>query len=131
MTFTKPKTVLTIHSLYGGDSGSSVQIFCVSWDWNLARSREILFSHYGYKVISATGRQEAMEHCHDKADLLILGSSVPQEEKRRIIECFRKANDAPVLSLLKPGQTKLPEAEYGVEYMEPELLVRTVQSILQ
>ena len=65
-----------------------------------------------------------------KADLLVLGHSVPREEKLKIIACYRAANDSPVLSLLRPGEVKLAEAEYGIEYMNPELLMSTVHWIL-
>jgi len=111
-------------------SGNKPHILCVSWDSNLAQSRERLFRHYGYEVTSATGRYEAIERCKTKADLLVLGHSVPREEKLKIIACYRAANDSPVLSLLRPGEVKLAEAEYGIEYMNPELLMSTVHWIL-
>jgi len=111
-------------------SGNKPHILCVSWDSSLAQSRERLFQHYGCEVTSAKGRHEAIERCKTKADLLVLGHSVPQEEKRKIIHCYRMANDSPVLSLLRPGEVKLAEAEYGIEYMNPELLMSTVHWIV-
>lgn len=87
-------------------------------------------SHAGFKVTSALGKQEAAAKCKTKADLLVLGHSVPRDEKSSIIDCFRKYSSAPVLSLLRPGQTKLPEADYGVEASNPDDFVRTVGHIL-
>ena len=79
---------------------------------------------------SATGRDEAMAICSAMSDLLVLGHSVPQSEKRDIVARYHQFNDSPVLSLLRPGQTKLPEVEYGIEYLNPEALLKTVTSIL-
>ncbi len=106
-------------------------VLCVSWDHQLSVTRELLLSHYGYQVTSATGRSEAMQRCNAAADLLVLGHSIPQDEKLRIVECFRRFNDSPVLSMLRPGQVKLPNVEYGVEYMNPESFVQAVQKILR
>ena len=105
-------------------------ILCVSWEPTLARTRELLFTASGYKVTSAMGYQEAIERCSTNADLLVLGHSVPRDQKRLVIDCFRKSNCAPVLSLLRFGQSKLPEADYGVEYMNPERLLDTIRSIV-
>ncbi len=110
---------------------TSSRILCVSWDAALAESRELLFTHSGFNVISAMGEEEAMFRCRTKADLLVLGHSVPQEEKLKVVHCFRRFNDSPVLSLLRPGQAKLPEVDYGVEYLDPEGLLRAVRSIMR
>ena len=108
----------------------SGHVLCVSWNPALASTRTWLLSHAGFKVTSALGKQEATEKCKTKADLLVLGHSVPREEKSSIIDCFRKYSSAPVLSLLRPGQTKLPEADYGVEASEPDDFLQTVRQIL-
>jgi DNA-binding response OmpR family regulator len=81
----------------------SSHVLCVSWNPALASTRELLLSHAGFEVTSA---DEANEKCKTKADLLVLGHSVPREEKGSIIHCFRKYSSAPVLSLLRPGQSK-------------------------
>lgn len=105
-------------------------ILCVSWDPGLATTREHLLAHYGYKVTSALGPEQSMERCSTKADLLLLGHSVPRKEKQRILDCFRKFNLAPALSLVAPGQEKLPDVEYWAEILDPERLVKTLQSIV-
>ena len=92
----------------------------------------MLLKSAGYTVVSAMGRKEALEACRvASADLLILGYSVPREEKRSIIESFRKACNAPVLSLLNHHQSKLPEADFGVEAGSPADLIQAVRSILK
>jgi len=109
---------------------SAPHVLCVSWDVSLARTRELLLTEYGYKVTSVMGRQESMERCGMKADLLLLGHSVPRADKQKILECFRKFNSSPALSLLAPGQAPLPGVEYAVEFMDPAQLLRTVQRII-
>jgi hypothetical protein len=81
--------------------------------------------------VSALGKQEGLDSCRENADLMILGHSVPREEKRSLVDCFRQHSGAPVLSLLAPGEDKIPEANFGVESSSPEDFVKAVQQILQ
>lgn len=108
----------------------SKSVLCVSWNPSLASTRERLLAHAGYRVISAFGEKEAASACHAKADLLVLGHSVPRDKKEAIIKCFREHSQVPILSLLRPGQDKLPEADFGVEALNPADFVQAVQTIL-
>ena len=105
------------------------RVLCVSWEDSLAITRILLLRQAGYRVISAVGA-EAQSCCAENADLMVLGHSVPQEQKRVLIEAFRQHSAAPVLSLLRPGQRKLPEATFGVEAIGPEDFIRAVKEIL-
>jgi DNA-binding response OmpR family regulator len=107
------------------------RVICVSWNEALAKSRELLLRSLGVTVLSALYEQEARSMCREDADLLILGHSIPRAEKRKIIQCFREHSTAPVLSLLQTGDTKLPEATFGVESAKPEEVLRVVRQILQ
>jgi len=122
--------VLIYNILSAADMGTNKQVICVSWNASLAQSRELLLRSLGLNVLSALYEKQARLLCREKADLLILGHSVPQVEKRALIDCFREHSDAPVLSLLGPGETKLPTATYGVEAAEPEKVLHTVKEIL-
>lgn len=106
------------------------RIICVSWNEALAKSREVLLRSLGVTVLSALYEQEARAVCQEDADLLVLGHSVPNEKKRAVIDCFRQHSTAPVLSLLRTGDTKLPEATVGVESAKPEEVLRVVRQIL-
>ena len=106
-------------------------VLCVSWNPALATTRTMLLKRAGFKVTSALGKQQALKKCKTKADLMVLGHSVPRPEKRSIIQCFRETSGAPVLSLYRPGQAKLPEADYGVEASEPADFVEIVREILK
>jgi DNA-binding response OmpR family regulator len=106
------------------------QILCISWDPTLALTRELLLKSAGYSVQSAWGPEWAVDYCRtSQARLLVLGHSVPREEKRKLIEIFKAQNPAPVLSLLPPDQIKLAEADYGVP-ADPDSLLSAVGNIL-
>lgn len=105
-------------------------VLVVSWDTTLGSIREMLLSNAGYRVISAVGPVEAQSQCRSKADLLVLGHSVPSSEKKQVIACYRQFSNGPVLSLLRSGQHKLAEADYGVDAFDPGRVVEVVRSIL-
>ena len=105
-------------------------VLCVSWNPSLASTRERLLAQAGYRVISALGEEEAASRCGTRADLLVLGHSVPRDKKEAVIKCFREHSQAPVLSLLRPGQDKLPDADFAVEAFNPADFVQAVQTIL-
>ena len=109
----------------------SKRVVCVSWIESLARTRELLLQEAGCDVMSIVGREYAEKLDEFKqADLLVLAHSVPPAEKQRIIQLFRSKKRAPVLSLLQPHQTKLPDADFGVEAMRPADFMRAVREIL-
>jgi hypothetical protein len=105
------------------------RVICISWHDSLASTRELLLHRLGVEVITAL-RDQAYAACKEEADLMILGHSVPRDEKRSLIHCFRDHSSAPVLSILLGGQDKLPEATYGVESGNPQDFIGTVQLAL-
>jgi hypothetical protein len=109
----------------------SKHVVCVSWIENLAKTRELLLKDAGCEVTSILGR-EYFDKLHDlgQADLLVLAHSVPQQQKQHILQLFREKSRAPVLSLPQPHQTKLPDADFGVEATSPADFVRVVREIL-
>jgi DNA-binding response OmpR family regulator len=109
---------------------TSKSVLCVSWDPNLAGTRQMMLMQAGYVVVSALGREQAALNCHAKADLLVLGHSVPRVDKRTVIKCFRQHSKALILSLLEHGQKKLPEADFAVETLNPDDFVKAVKAIL-
>jgi len=105
-------------------------VLLVSWEPNLARTREMLLRSAGYSVTSAVGRAQAHSRCRSRADLLVLGHSVPMSDKKEVIACFRQHSSGVVLSLLRSNQQKLPEADFGVEAFEPADVIGAVRKIL-
>jgi hypothetical protein len=108
------------------------RVICISWHATLAETRKLLLRKAGASnVVSAIYEKEARSACQEKADLLVLGHSVPREEKRLLIKYFRQHSSAPVLSLLNWGEDKLPEATLAVQSSKPDEFIRVVKQILQ
>ena len=108
---------------------SEKRVICISWEEGLSKSRELLLRSLGVTVLSGLYQHEARRLCKEDADLLVLGHSVPIEEKKSLIHSFRKHSTAPVLSILQPIHTKLPEATFGVD-AKPEEVLGMVRKIL-
>jgi DNA-binding NtrC family response regulator len=105
-------------------------VLCVSADIVLAATRELLLSRAGCEVISILGAADGIMACSNcKADLLVIGHSVPRPDKQQVITAFRKSSKAPIISLLAPHQQKLPEATFGIDGGEPDALVEAVRSL--
>ena len=82
-------------------------------------------------MLSPLGPDGIAELKHIKqADLFVLAHSVPIEVKQRAIKLFKGRCGSPVLSLLSPHITKLPEADYGVEAFNPDEFLAVVKDIL-
>lgn len=111
---------------------SNGKLVCLlSWVPQLAETRRWLLSTSGYTVISLIGADGIRQlDGIDAPDLLVLGHSVPIEQKQRAIKLFRGRCGSPVLSLLAPHTIKLKEAEYGVEAHNPHEFMAIVKEIL-
>jgi CheY-like chemotaxis protein len=109
--------------------GEAKGVVCVSWIPELAATRELLLRQVGYQVTTILGKRE-LSRLSDitKSDLLVLAHSVPREEKLEALSVFRHHCQAPVLSLLRPYQAKLPGVEYGVEAFSPRAFLDAVAS---
>jgi len=107
-------------------------ILSISYDEPLLYTREWILKEQGFQVVSACGFPEALKRCQtDCFDLAIMGHSIPRSDKLTLIREFKKKRYAPVLSLVKHGDSPLPEADYWVEAFEgPEVLVRAVKTAL-
>lgn len=108
------------------------RVVCVlSWNPQLAQTRKWMLTANGYAVVSLLGVDGVRQlEGIERADLFVLAHSVPVEEKRRAIKLFKGRCGSPVLSLLPPNGTKLPEADYAVEAHNPVEFVAVVKDIL-
>jgi len=108
----------------------SRRILSVSYDTALLATREMLLEQKGYSVTSALGFTAASEHCHSADfDLFILGHSIPDNDKRHLIETFRNHCPAPILSLARHGETMLP-CDFHASPDDPAEFLRVVNDIL-
>lgn len=107
-------------------------VLSVSYNKALLRTRELLLRRRGYNVTSCFGFANAIAACKaTKFDLFILGHSIPSSDKLELIKTFRRYCPAPVLSLLRKGESVEAEADSYVSPESPEVLLDRVDELLR
>ena len=93
-------------------------------------TRRLMLGEAGYGVVSG-GFTEAIERCEGDFDLIIIGHSIPQKDKRAIVtECRKHRCIASVVSVLCFGEKPIPEASHGIDAGNPWELLRAIGHIL-
>jgi len=106
------------------------KILSVSYDPSLLATRRMLLEQRGYHVVSALGFTQAIAHCNTPIfDLFILGHSIPIADKQELIRTFRQNCAAPILSLERHGEEKVP-CDFHASPDQPEEFLATVERIL-
>jgi len=109
------------------------KILSVTYDLSLATTREMLFSSAGFKVSSVFTVGQAIERCAaEEFDLVIVGHSIPLDERKWLLKEVRGSCATPVLALRRAGEPPLTDADYTFDSTEsPALLLETVVNILR
>ena len=109
----------------------SSQILSVSYDESLLKTRELLLKqHTKHGVTSALGFIEAVARCEqEKFNLLILGHSIPPDDKQELIKAFRKSSAGRILALHRLGETT-QGADATVDPTDIDGLLETVGHLL-
>lgn len=109
----------------------AIQILSVSYDQALLLTRQLMLEGQGYQVVSALGFKEAERKCKDGGfQLMVLGHSIPFNDKQALLEQFREHSAAPVVSLLRTGEAFVDGADYHVSPDDPRALVREIVTIV-
>jgi hypothetical protein len=92
------------------------RILVISYDEALLVTRKLLFESAGFVVTSAYGRSEAsrISRYDTMFDLVVMGHSVPQADKKKIVKLLKPKVNAPVLSIRKHYESPLPDADFSV-----------------
>jgi len=107
------------------------KILSISYDPSLLFTRQAMLQLAGYEVVSAEGFADAIDHCSGHFDLIIMGHSIPQKDKRAIVASLHEHGcDAPLLSLLRHGEHKIPEATRSADPQDVDGLLDTVKEML-
>jgi CheY-like chemotaxis protein len=88
----------------------------------------------GYEVSSVLGFAQSLDICKTKHDfdLVLMGHSIPQKDKIALFNALRLSCRAPLLSILRPGDSPIPNAEYAVEAHDgPEALLEAARGALE
>jgi CheY-like chemotaxis protein len=110
------------------------RILSISYDQVLLLTRQALLEREGFEVRSAHGFADAMEACqgHHDFDVVIMGHSMPQNDKTALVSTLRTKSDAPVVSIFKSGDPPMPQADYSVAAHEgPKALLKRVRKASQ
>lgn len=109
------------------------KILSISYDRTLLTTRGMILSAAGYKVRSLLGLEAALAEAGlNEFDLVIIGHSIPLEERNKILRRLRKFSRAPILALWRLGpEERLDEADYQLEASQgPIALLDMVGRIL-
>jgi CheY-like chemotaxis protein len=91
----------------------------------------MLLEREGHQVVSSFGFTESLKHCDEGGfDLFLLGHSIPQADKIKLVESFRQHCPGQIISLRRnAGEQLVDGADYHIE-PDPEPLLKLVSRIL-
>src|SRR5215467_3214239 len=109
------------------------RILSLTFDPALSWTRELLFAGAGFQVVSFREVNAAIAaSAGEEFDLIVLGHSIPREQRQSLIKDLRGKCATPVLALTRHGETPLAEADYLFDSSQsPSLLLETVIGILR
>jgi DNA-binding response OmpR family regulator len=106
------------------------RILSISYNKALLQTRELMLSHAGFQVQSAVGFSAAIHACEKQEfDLVIMGHSIPPDDKAAIIKQLRAVCATPVLALRRPNESPLKTAEYNLDSGDPQQFLSYVKEI--
>jgi DNA-binding response OmpR family regulator len=105
-------------------------ILSTSYDEALLKTRGWLLEREGFEVTSALGFHDAIKECGTPGfDIFILGHSIPQNDKRDLVACFRASNpNGVIIALTRANEPRMREVDAYVNPGIPEDLVRLVRA---
>lgn len=109
------------------------RILSISYDRALLWTRQLLLEQLGYEVTSAEGFAQAWDQAEDRNnrfDLIILGHSIPPNDKAAIVTHMRDSCSCPILALLRPYESPVAEAAMSVDAGDPTGFLNAVRTML-
>jgi len=114
--------------------GKMPRILSVGYDSMLLKTRELLLKQMGYEVVSAEGFSLAYQICDSHGhtfDLVVLGHSIPHEDKVDLVKRCTETCTCPVLALLRAHEGPIKGAARSIESGEPRVFIQAVEDILR
>ena len=106
------------------------RILSISYDQALLQTRALLLSREGFEVESAVGFTAAIQACKKGTfDLVILGHSIPSEDKSAIVKQLKEVCVTPILALQRSNEPPVTAAEYNLDSSDPRRFLRYVRKI--
>ncbi len=108
------------------------RILSVSRDPALVRTRQMMLEREGHEVVSSLSFKESVEHCRRGGfDLFILGHSLLDSDKRKLVNTFRQHCPAPIISLSRTlYDRRVDGADFHI-LPEPEQLLTVAADALK
>src|SRR5579871_2388508 len=92
------------------------RVLSVSYDLPLLQTRHFLLERGGFDVVSAWGFSDSMEALSNHHfDLFVLGHSIPQKDKSKLIAAARTHTECKVLSIRRHGDLPPADADASVD----------------
>lgn len=110
------------------------RILSISYDRSLLWTRQLLLEQLGYSVVSAEGFSQAWEAAEKTKpgfDLIILGHSIPPDDKKVIVGRMSATCDCAILALLRPFESPVAEATMSIDAGDPNAFLNAVRKILK
>lgn len=104
-------------------------VLSISYDESLLLTRQLLLEQMGHTVHSAEGFSKAYELCASHGGhyaLIVLGHSIPHDDKIAMVKHCKDACTCPVLALLRPFETPVPGADKSVDASDPKAFMAAV-----
>ena len=106
-------------------------ILSISYNAALLATRELLLKQMGHSVASAEGFAQARRICGlGESDLIILGHTIPHDDKEELIKECTRACSCPILALLRPNEHEVKGATRTVDSSDPKAFIDTVREML-
>jgi DNA-binding response OmpR family regulator len=106
------------------------RILSISYDKALLQTRALMLSRAGFEVESAIGFTAAIQACKKGTfDLVILGHSIPSEDKSEIVNQLKDVCATPVLALQRSNDSAVATAEYNLDSGNPHRFLSYVREI--
>lgn len=110
------------------------RILSISYDPALLWTRQMLLQQIGYDVRSVEGFAATLRTCREERqqfDLVVLGHSIPREDREAIIREISEACPAPVLALLRPHESHVKGASRSIDASDAAAFLAAVEEILR
>ncbi len=106
------------------------RILSISYDQALLQTRALILSREGFEVESAVGFTAAIQACKKGTfDLVILGHSIPTEDKSAIVKQLKEVCVTPILALQRSNERPVTAAEYNLDSSDPRRFLSYVRKI--
>lgn len=111
-----------------GERREKPLILSIAYDEQALQWWQVLLENNGYRVVGSVGLSFPVDQCKKrKFDVLIVGRSVPAEERTEMVKTLREVSFAPIISAHGNVQKRMTDgADYSIDG-DAEALLKLVE----